>query len=242
MQLHQESAPPRLFNVYVDFDGTIAPDEPTDQLFERFADPAWRSIDEAWLAGRLTSWEATARKVALLRATPDEIGDFLRTMSVDPDFPAFVELCRRHGARLIVLSDGLDLVLRTVLGAAGLNLPCKANRLVWQGGNRWAAAFPHRSSGCRFRLGNCKCAHRLAGAALDVMVGDGRSDFCIAERCQLVIAKGSLLRRCQEQHLPHIAMRGFADANARFAAWLSRERTAASDDGAVLTAAAGLGA
>ena len=121
MQLHQGSAPPRLFNVYVDFDGTIAPDEPTDQLFERFADPAWRSIDDAWLAGRLTSWEATARKVALLRATPDEIRDFLRTMSVDADFPAFVDLCRRHGARLTVLSDGLDLVLRTVLGAAGLD-------------------------------------------------------------------------------------------------------------------------
>jgi hypothetical protein len=140
------------------------------------------------------------------------------------------------------LSDGLDLVLRTVLGAAGLILPCKANQLVWKGGSRWAAAFPHCSSSCRFRLGNCKCAHRLAGAALDVMVGDGRSDFCIAERCRLVIAKATLLQRCQEQHLPHIAMRSFADANARFAAWLSREPMAASDDGAALTAAAGLGA
>jgi HAD superfamily phosphoserine phosphatase-like hydrolase len=241
MQLQPRSALPRLFNVYVDFDGTIAPDEPTDQLFARFADPAWRSIDEAWLAGRLTSWEATTRKVALLRASPQEVRDFLRTMPVDPEFPAFVDLCRRHGARLIVLSDGLDLVLRTVLGAAGLILPCKANQLVWQGGNRWAAAFPHRSSGCRFRLGNCKCAHRLAGAALDVMVGDGRSDFCIAERCHLVIAKGSLLQRCEEQQLPHIAMRSFADANVRFAAWLSREDVATSDSAAVQTAAAGLG-
>lgn len=140
MQLPPASAPPRLFNVYIDFDGTIAPDEPTDQLFARFADPAWRSIDDAWLAGRLTSWEATARKVALLRASPDEIRDFLRTMSIDADFPAFVDLCRRHGARLMVLSDGLDLVLRTVLGAAGLLLPCKANQLVWQGGIAAAAA------------------------------------------------------------------------------------------------------
>jgi len=75
MQLHQGSAPPRLFNVYVDFDGTIAPDEPTDQLFERFADPAWRAIDEAWLAGRMTSWDATAQKVALLRHSHHHEGD-----------------------------------------------------------------------------------------------------------------------------------------------------------------------
>jgi 2,3-diketo-5-methylthio-1-phosphopentane phosphatase len=240
MQLLPRSAPPRLINVYVDFDGTIAPDEPTDQLFERFADPGWRAIDEAWLAGRTTSWDATTQKVALLRASPEEVRDFLRTMAIDPDFPAFVDLCRRHGVRLTVLSDGLDLVLRTVLGAAGLILPCKANQLVWHGGDRWAAAFPHRSSSCSFRLGNCKCAHRQAGTALDVMVGDGRSDFCIAERCRLVIAKGSLLRRCQEQRLPHIAMRGFADANAQFAAWLSTETADPSDARRPQTTAASL--
>jgi haloacid dehalogenase-like hydrolase len=110
MQLLPALAPPRPINVYVDFDGTIAPDEPTDQLFERFAGPDWKAIDEAWLAGRMTSWDATARKVSLLRASKEQIRDFLRTMPIDPDFPAFVDLCRRHGVRLTVVSDGLDLV------------------------------------------------------------------------------------------------------------------------------------
>ena len=237
MQLHIGSALPRAINVYVDFDGTIAPDEPTDQLFERFAGPAWRAIDEAWLAGRMTSWDATAQKVALLRASPEEVRAFLRTMSIDPCFADFVDLCRSHGIALTVVSDGLDLVLRTVLATAGLILPCKANQLVWQGGDRWAAGFPHRNSACSFRLGNCKCAHREAGAALDVMVGDGRSDFCIAQNCQLVIAKGSLLRRCQEQQLSHIAMRSFADANAHFAAWLSGAPAPASASGPYAPAA-----
>ena len=57
-------------DIYVDFDGTIAPGEPTDRLFDRFADASWRSIDQAWLEGRLTSWQATAQTVSLLRATP----------------------------------------------------------------------------------------------------------------------------------------------------------------------------
>ena len=97
----------------------------------------------------------------------------------------------------------------------------RVQRLAWQGGDRWAVSFPYRNSSCKFRLGNCKCAQRAAGE-LDVMVGDGRSDFCIAERCQLVIAKGSLLRRCREQKLPHMAMIGFGDANLRFARWLAQ--------------------
>jgi len=212
-------------DVYVDFDGTIAPDELADQLFDRFADPAWRDIDQSWLDGDITSWEATAQNATLLRARPEEIAAFLRYIPVDPDFPTFVDLCRRNGASITVVSDGFDVIVGTVLDATGLNLPFVANQLLWQGGDRWEARFPHRRADCRFDMGNCKCAHRpRASAALNVMVGDGRSDFCIAERCQLVIAKGSLLRRCQEQGLPHIAMSGFANANAEFAQWLSDQR------------------
>jgi len=212
-------------DVYVDFDGTIAPTEPTDALFDRFADPSWRAIDQAWQEGHLTSAQATAQCVALLRATPEEIADFLRTIPVDPAFPAFVDLCRLNNARVTVVSDGLDLVLRTVLGTAGIDLPCFANQLVWLGGDRWEARFPFRRPDCAFQMGNCKCAHRRrAIAAVNVMVGDGRSDFCIAERCQLVIAKGSLLRRCRENGLPPVGMLHFADACRGFARWLARQR------------------
>lgn len=218
-------------DVYVDFDGTIAPNEPTGQLFDRFADPAWRDIDQSRLDGHITSWEATAQNATLLRARPEEITAFLRHFPLDPGFPAFVDLCRRNGARVTVVSGGLDVILRTVLGAAGLNLTFVANQLVWQSGNRWEARFPHRRADCRFNMGNCKCARRRRGdTVLNVMVGDGRSDFCIAEHCQLVIAKGALLRRCQQNGLPHIAMSGFADANAQFAQWLSNQRTRAASN------------
>lgn len=232
------SVPARTINVYVDFDGTIAPDEPTDRLFDRFANPAWRVIDEAWLDGTMTSWEATTRKVSLLRASPPEVADFLRQLRIDPAFPAFVDLCRRNGVRLTVVSDGLDLVIHTMLAAAGFVLPCMANQLVWRGGDRWAVHFPFRSSACEFRLGNCKCAHLAVGADLDVMVGDGRSDFCIGQRCGLVIAKGSLLQRCRRQGLPHIAMHDFAEATAQFSTWLSMQHAEAPDAGASLMPAA----
>jgi hypothetical protein len=55
-----------------------------------------------------------------------------------------------------------------------------------------------------------------------------------------VIAKGSLLQRCREQRLPHIAMRSFADATAQFAAWLSGEHAAPADTRSPQTTAASL--
>ncbi len=110
-------------HVYVDFDGTIAPDEPTDALFDRFADPAWRDAERAWQRGLLTSRECMQHQVGLLRATPEQLGEFLAGISIDGDFPAFALLCQKLGMPIAVVSDGLDLVIELVLKSAGLKLP-----------------------------------------------------------------------------------------------------------------------
>jgi len=213
-------------DVFVDFDGTIAPDDPTDSLFARFADPAWLDIEAEWQSGRVSSREAMARQVGLIRATPSEIARFITEMKTDPGFPEFVALCRRHGARITVVSDGLDLLVESMLKAAGLDLPFYANQLVWQGGDRWALRFPYIRSDCRMRMGNCKCAHaRFMGIGANVMVGDGRSDFCIAERCDLVLAKGKLAPHCRENGVQHIPIRNFSEATSAMLDWLTGIRS-----------------
>lgn len=218
-EAHQRSS---TVHVYVDFDGTIAPHDPTDALFARFADHRWLDIEREWQAGRLTSRESMSRQVRLLRARPSAIAEFLQTVAIDPDFPAFVDMCRAAGAQVTVVSDGLDLIVRAVLRAAGLDLPFFANALVWQGGNRWELDFPHFKTGCRVRMGNCKCSHASFEHVTTVMVGDGRSDFCIAEHAALVMAKGRLAEHCRAQRLPHAEFITFAEANTVMAGWLAR--------------------
>ena len=208
-------------HVYVDFDGTIAPDDPTDALFERFADPYWREIELEWQEGRLTSTECMSRQARLLRATPAQIEQFLASVKIDPAFPAFVRFCKRHGMKVSVVSDGFDLVVGSVLRAAGLDLPFFANALGWQGGDRWTLRFPHRRTDCRVGMGNCKCSHAtFATRRINVMIGDGRSDFCIAERCDLVLSKGRLTEHCRQAALTHVPIASFAAAKVALATWL----------------------
>ncbi len=210
-------------NVFVDFDGTIAPGDPTDSLFSRFADPYWLEIEAEWQKGAITSAEAMQRQVALIRATPEQISDFIGGMEIDPDFPEFVQLCRSHGAEVKVVSDGMDHVVGAMLRAAGLDLPYLANKLEWLGGDRWALRFPYRRTDCRMRMGNCKCAHgSFMSIGANVMVGDGRSDFCIAERCDFVLAKGKLTEHCLQNSINHVAVKSFAEANVAMRAWLTR--------------------
>ena len=58
------------WQVLVDFDGTVAPDDPTDRLLERFADPLWRVVETAWQTGKISSRECMQKQVDLLRVSP----------------------------------------------------------------------------------------------------------------------------------------------------------------------------
>lgn len=209
-------------HILLDFDGTIAPDDPTDRLLEQFADPAWRDIEEAWQAGRMSSRDCMERHAELLRATPTELDRAIGAIQIDPGFRTFVRFCRRHSVDLTIASDGFDRVLHAVLERERLSLRFFANRLEWQGGDRWRLAFPYARTDCRSGGGNCKCSHGAGRRGLRVVIGDGRSDFCMAERADYVIAKGSLSRFCRERGLRHTSFTTFDDATARLAEWLAR--------------------
>ena len=213
--------PPRC-HALLDFDGTIAPDDPTDRLLDQFADPEWRTIEAEWQAGRLASRECMQRQVALLRATPRQLFAAIRDVEIDPGFYRFVSFCHSHGVDLTIVSDGFDRVVRTVLRRARLPIRFFANTLQWQGGDRWRLILPHGRSDCRSDAANCKCVHGTWSDGRCVVIGDGRSDFCMSVRAGYVIAKGALADFCRARRLPHASFRNFDDATLRLAEWLDR--------------------
>jgi 2,3-diketo-5-methylthio-1-phosphopentane phosphatase len=209
------------WQVLVDFDGTIAPDDPTDRLLERFADPLWRVLERAWQSGQISSRECLQRQVELLRVSPAELDAAIRHVRIDPAFPAFLKSCRRAGADVKIVSDGFDRVISAALEQAELTVPFFANRLVWLGGDRWRLTFPHWQGECRVGGANCKCSHAWHGRGPRVVIGDGRSDFCMAAGADYVIAKGALARHCLSLGRPHATFADFEEATASLSAWLA---------------------
>lgn len=209
------------WQVLVDFDGTIAPDDPTDRLLERFADPLWRVVETAWQSGQISSRQCMERQVELLRVTPEELDKAIGNVRIDPGFPAFLAYCRRLGADVKIVSDGFDRVVGAVLRSARLEVPYFANRLEWQGDDRWRLAFPHAQGDCRVNGANCKCSHGERLPTLRVVVGDGRSDFCVSTRADFVIAKGMLADYCRDRRQPHATFTDFDDVTAQLATWLA---------------------
>ena len=204
------------WNILCDFDGTIAVEDVTDSLLDRFAPPEWQVLERDWRAGKIGSAECMAGQVALLDATREEIDAHLAMLRIDPAFPQFVESALGAGATLRVVSDGLDYAIRAILARYQLDvLPVLANRLVQTGPRKWKLETPFSDPHCRIGSGHCKCAsavrehnrhHRV------LLIGDGASDFCAAGEADYVFAKHRLIEHCRHAAIPHTSIVGFADA------------------------------
>jgi 2-hydroxy-3-keto-5-methylthiopentenyl-1-phosphate phosphatase len=198
------------FHFAIDFDGTVTFDDTTDTLLERLADPTWLDAEKEWLAGRIGSRECLKRQVALLRATPKQIDAVLADIAIDPDFADFIAAADGIGATLEIVSDGFDRCILPLLARTEFRARVTCNRLHPVGADRWEIEFPAASPLCLSGSGVCKCEAARTDRLL-VLIGDGRSDFCLASRADFVLAKGSLARHCEERNYSFKTIAGFAD-------------------------------
>ena len=209
------------WQVLVDFDGTVAPDDPTDRLFERFADPLWRVVETAWQSGEISSRECMQRQVALLRATPEELDQQIRGVRIDPGFPPFLEFCRR-GADVKIVSDGLDRVVGAALRTRSSR--CRSSPTGSNGKAATAGAWRSRTRGAiaawAAPTANARTGERLPGPR--VVIGDGRSDFCMSARADYRHRQGRARRAtAAARGRPHATFADFDEVTAHLAAWLA---------------------
>ncbi len=210
--------------VLVDFDGTIVPGDVTDHVMASFADARWLELEEAFQSGRMNSRDCMAAQVALLRATPADIARAVSERVIDADFPAFVQLCQARGIGVTIVSDGFDITIEHMLARYDLALPFVANHLEYLGDRQWRLDFPHRSASCRMTAANCKCLQVPPRPQRTIMIGDGRSDFCVATRADFVLSKGRLTDHCRAQNLAHAPITDFGDVVADFDRWIAAAR------------------
>ena len=191
------------FSILCDFDNTITSVDTTDALLSRFAPPEWEEVERQWIAGHITARECMARQIGMLDLSLADLHNFLDRISLDKGFKEFVAFVRRQKIDLTVVSDGIDHVIRHVLAHHGLqDIPIIANHLqIMESG--YGLAFPHSRENCG--AGVCKCA-AAAGKSPVILIGDGRSDFCLAARAGLVLAKKGLPLEayCRENSLNYL--------------------------------------
>ena len=214
----------RPFNIICDFDGTVTPFDVTDAILEKFALSEWREVEDEWVNGQISARECMRRQVALMRVARSELDVFLDSVPLVEGFQPFVDFCRSSAINFMVVSDGMDYAIRRILRRHGLgDLPLAANKLLFGQDGTYRLEFPFGDPLCG--SGVCKC--RVAGVDRQriLLIGDGRSDCCLAARASLVLAKSGrdLLEFCLSGGLPCLAYENFCDIRDLLGAWMSGE-------------------
>ena len=211
-----------------DFDGTVSTVDVTDELLKTHASARWLEIEEQWKDGSIGSRECLSQQVALLAASPADIDRLADSIEIDPQFVSFIEYCESHGVPVAIVSDGLDNVIERILRRNGIgHLPVFANALLATGRNSHRLVSPYFDESCHAGAGTCKCAviERLRDDLPDrkiLFVGDGRSDFCAAQRSSdVVAAKSKLLSHLRSRGSMPVAYESFADVKALLARLVS---------------------
>ncbi len=212
--------------IVLDFDGTVTEKDVGDEVCDRFAPPAWRDIDAAWVRNEISLPEAQRRMWALARAErhealayAHEIGHLRRGLD------ELMTSCVARGSELWLASGGFDFYIEGILGARLDRFSrVYCNRAHFANGNI-AVEFPHTAiacARCAVCKGNvCDAARAGAGGMLRpvVFIGDGSSDRCAIGRADRLFAvRDSILARtCDERGAAYTPFDGLDEVTAALA-------------------------
>ena len=205
----------------VDFDGTVSVRDTVDSMLERFADPEWKTVEEEWLNGKITAVQCMQQQLRMVKADHVSLEKFFRAIQLDAGFRPFYEYVSRF-ADVAIVSDGLDHAIKVAMRNAALtDVPIFANKLHFVS-DGIDISWPHMNPACSAGNGVCKCAvaNELSGGKQGViLIGDGKSDACLAKTADVVFAKGSLVTFCETNAIPHHKFQTFADVLSEVKTW-----------------------
>lgn len=180
--------PPHLI---LDFDSTLVSVEGLDQLFLATLDDeadggrrarAFQAITDRGMSGELSFQESLAARMALLRATPGQVGRVARQLEerITPSALRCRARFRRQAHRIWVVSGGFEELIRPVLRRMGLREQhLAAHRFQWSEEGVTAGIDPDTALA---RGGKSLAVRELRLGGEIWMVGDGATDLELRER------------------------------------------------------------
>ena len=198
----------------IDFDGTLSVGDTVDAMLERFADDRWKDLEDEWLNGKITAIECMKQQLDLVEADQVTLEDFFRGIQLDASFIPFHKYISQF-SKVAIVSDGLDHAIDVATHNADIPaMPIYANKLNFKP-NGVSISYPYRNPECRAGNGVCKCqiAEQLSAdvGGKVILIGDGKSDYCLAKHADIVFAKGKLITHCEQENIPFRRFQTFAE-------------------------------
>ncbi|MGB8275532.1 MAG: haloacid dehalogenase-like hydrolase [Alphaproteobacteria bacterium] len=193
--------------VFCDFDGTIAEEETFVAVFHQFSPKLAAELVPLMQQRRMTLREGVSR---ILESIPSsrypEILDFMRGRKIRAGFTELLDFLDAQRVPFVVISSGLRGMLETVLGPLYSRLHAVHALEVELDGPFLHPVSPAMSDE---ELVAKPAIMARYPAAFRVAIGDGVTDFRMAENADLVFARDRLAELLSERGVPFLAFEDF---------------------------------
>lgn len=199
--------------IFSDFDGTITLKDIGDELFKKFGkfEPYHSHLVKGNL--KIDDYWNEVFKHLNVGLTREKIAEFAETFDIDITFKTFYYFCRESQIDLFIVSDGYEEYIKPVLEKFDLSeIGYFSNRMVFKDNGEISPEFVFATESCNCMSASCKRNIVLTKSEPDsilIYIGDGASDYCPAKYCDLIFAKNSLAKYCNDNKLPHHPYKDF---------------------------------
>jgi 2-hydroxy-3-keto-5-methylthiopentenyl-1-phosphate phosphatase len=202
--------------IQCDFDGTITEEDISFALLDVFAHGDWRLWLEQYRQNKISVGEFNTRAFAMVTAPKSELlAVALRQVKLRPGLPELADYCRARGFRFVVVSNGLDFYIKSILKEAGLRgveVYAATTRFYRRGVKVQYIAPDGTPLASNFKEAYAreflKQGYRLT------YVGNGPSDIFPAVHAHHIFATEGLLDYCREMDLRCLPFKDLNDVVA----------------------------
>ena len=188
-----------------DFDGTITPEDVSFMILDTFGSKDWRQGLEDYKNGKITVADFNTQAFSTVKADEQTLVNFVRQHSqVRPGFKELLDFCRRHDIGFVIVSNGLDFYIKTVLdtiGVNGIDIHAATTRFTPEGID--ARYLGPDGTRLNDKFKDAYLRYFLEKGYRVIYAGNGPSDLSPARDCCHIFATDNLLDSCQDMNLVH---------------------------------------
>lgn len=189
--------------VQCDFDGTITEEDISFLILDAFADGDWKGLLEEYKAGRISVGDFNTRAFSMVKADKKTLRQLVRQKTrIRDGFPELLDYCHRKGFRFVIVSNGLEFYIKTILKCLGIdNIQVFAAKAKFNPNGIRASYIGPDGIELQNDFKEAYIRRFLENGYRIIYIGNGASDVPSARLANHVFAADTMLAHCRQARL-----------------------------------------
>ena len=196
---------PKKIIIQCDFDGTLTNEDISFKILQQYATCDWQAELQRYMAGEISVGQFNRNVFQSVKEDRPTLIKFIKKVAeTRPGATAFFDFCANNNLELQIVSNGLDLYIKQILGDLGYTqLPIYAAVTEFGHDGLYSAYYDAygQETLVDYKAGYVQYFKERAGEV--VYIGNGVSDFAPAQMCHYVFATDSLSHLCMQHQVPY---------------------------------------